>query len=509
MMDIVKPSSLTDDATAHLSGPSSDQSSSEFAGLLSEQSLGTHDLKYGLTESLLKEVVQSNVSPQGKGKPVDGIPNTKPDAEKRSLTVMNAQTGEMVSTGDMNHRFSQQSMSKPTAMALAMKLMGGPNAYRQYVGVEASGRPYNATELLPDGRPFNSSVNAGALATWVLIHAHTPQGKKAFDLYMDEMKTLTGNPNLKVNEDMAKGEFEYQPPDGGPSGNQKLMQVLDDQGLMRVLEKQNGDRPLSPQQKQELMNLAFQDYCRACAVMVNTQDMARVAAVYRNGGVLVDAKTGARTQALPKEIADCVSRSNDVTGSYNESGTQFAKNNFGGKTGVDGGIFGSLRGQSDPLVVAGHHSDLNAAGNPGEVQKYIGALSKLDLAFPQPPRSTDRLPAALGETSQSKPAELSPGKLGPSPREVDQQLHQETPDESLGVVRRQLRLLTADDKGFYMKAPDETKSKDPLLGATRLLTAKDNEGKWKNYYHASGNHQLHKVLVTDGDPKLGRGLISA
>jgi len=131
-------------------------------------------------------------------KPVDGIPNTKPDAEKRSLTVMNAQTGEMVSTGDMNHRFSQQSMSKPTAMALAMKLMGGPNAYRQYVGVEASGRPYNATELLPDGRPFNSSVNAGALATWVLIHAHTPQGKKAFDLYMDEMKTLTGNPNLKV-----------------------------------------------------------------------------------------------------------------------------------------------------------------------------------------------------------------------------------------------------------------------------------------------------------------------
>src|SRR5215469_10623051 len=123
MMEIPKTSSLMDDVT--MDQPCSDQSSSDFAARLSENSLGTHDRKYALTQSLLDEVIRSNVSPPGKGKPVEGIPHTRPDPEKRSLAVMDAQTGEMVSTGDMNHRFSQQSMSKPTAMALAMKLMGG------------------------------------------------------------------------------------------------------------------------------------------------------------------------------------------------------------------------------------------------------------------------------------------------------------------------------------------------------------------------------------------------
>ncbi|MEA3119726.1 MAG: glutaminase, partial [Paraburkholderia sp.] len=215
----------------------------------------TAAVTYEVTPKLLEDIIASRRSPVGKGKPVEGIPYTNPDPEKRSITVMNARTGQLVCVGDMNHRFSQQSMSKPTAMALAMKLMGGDDSrYRQFVGVEASGRPYNAHDLLPDGRPFNSSVNMGALATWVLIMAHTPQGEDPFKLFLNEMKSMTNNPNLDFNEKMAHGQFAHRP-EGEKSGNQKLLDVLDDTGFMKVLEDANG--PLPAEQKEKMVSDAF------------------------------------------------------------------------------------------------------------------------------------------------------------------------------------------------------------------------------------------------------------
>jgi glutaminase len=474
---------------------------------------GADGKTYEVNQPLLDEVIRASMPPLNKGKPVAGIPNTNPDPEAPSITVMNAKTGQIVSAGDTDHLFSQQSMSKPTAMALAIKLMGGGHdAYRRYVAVEASGRPYNDAALLADGRSFNSNVNIGALATWVLIHAHTPEGQDPFELYLNLMKQMTGNPNLRVNDDMAEGEFKHKPAGGGKSGNEQLMEVLEQKGLMKVLRKP-GDRSSPEEQKKaadEVAKRAFLNYCRACAVMVNTPDMAKVAAVYRNGGVLMDPSAGA-TQVLPKAIADFVHGSNDVSGSYNESGTQFAKNKFGGKSGVDGGIFGSLHGH-DGLVVATYHSDLNAAGNSGAGQKWIARLNKMKLAFPpdaapqraDPPRggimtrilSAFSANGAPAHNSQSGLGTLSPGDLGPSPRELDQRLGSQTTESSLDTLRTKLGALNGRE-GFYMKLPNFSKSKDPLLGAVKLLTAPDKQDRLKNYYLAEGDHQLHKVVVTD------------
>jgi glutaminase len=445
---------------------------------------------YALDEALLNEIIRSKMSPMGKGRPVEGIPHTNPDPTKRSITVMDAATGQIVSVGDMEHRFSQQSMSKPTAMALAIELMGSEKAYRQYVGVEASGRPYNDPALLPDGRAFNSSVNAGALSTWVLIMAHTPEGKDPLDLYMDKMKALTGNPHLEINKEMANGEHKYRPQDGGKSGNQKLLDVLDNAGLMQVLEKRFGEltSEQGQQRKQDLMDKAFENYCMACAVMVNTRDMAAVAGVYRNGGMRVDA-SGEVIQVLPKEIAEYVHGSNAVSGSYNESGTQFAKNRFSGKTGVDGGIFGSLLGHPD-LVVATHHSDLNAAGNSGEGQKWIGTLDKLDVAFPENTGSA-MMPGTYHDLRT-----MQKGELGESPREMDDRLRSETQRNVLDAIEADLR-SQGQEGGFYLKSPDLSNGKDPLKGGETVAVQENVDGRPQRYTIAQSNHNRTQVKVTD------------
>jgi hypothetical protein len=80
---------------------------------------------------------------------------------------------------------------------------------------------------------------------------------------------------------------------------------------------------------------------------------------------------------------------------------------------------------------------------------------------------------------------------------MDERLRGETPDDSLNIVRQRLRELTGNNEDFYMKAPNETKSKDPLLRATKLLTAQDKNGRLKNYYYVRDSHRLHKVLVTE------------
>jgi hypothetical protein len=231
--------------------------------------------------------------------------------------------------------------------------------------------------------------------------------------------------------------------------------------------------------------------------MVNTQDMANVAAVYRNGGVRIDPVTGAKTQVLSSEIANFVHLSNDVSGSYNESGTQFVKNRFGGKTGVDGGIFGSLHRHPD-LVVATHHSDLNAAGNSGEGQKWINSLNKMNLVFPDnsngPMAHTKR---ALGTALGSQSPRETRLHARPSPEALDLKLRRETTDSTLEAIKAKLHELTKEDKGFYMKTPNSAKNKDPLHKATLLLTAKDAYEKLKHYYLSPDNHQLHKIVVVD------------
>ncbi|WP_245725490.1 hypothetical protein [Pandoraea oxalativorans] len=224
--------------------------------------------------------------------------------------------------------------------------------------------------------------------------------------------------------------------------------------------------------------------------------MANVAAVFRSGGMQVEAKDGTHRQVLPALIADYVRCSNDIGGSYEESEAQLRKNAFGGKTGVDGGIFGSLYRHAN-LVVATHHADLNPAGNSGEGQKWIGTLNKLNLVLPSARRATLGMASGLMR-ARPMAGQLPSHALGPSPREMDATLQSAMTPETRRALTNAMPVIDGVRRDFYAKAPDVRKAKDVTVDATHVLLARDIHGRMKRYYHMTQDrHALEKIVVVD------------
>ena len=86
--------------------------------------------------------------------------------------------GQRLEIGDVDVYHSIQSVSKPITYAFAIE-EEGTDFVHQFVGVEPSGRPFNSLELLPDSRPFNPCVNAGAIMTaGVVASSRTEQSAR-------------------------------------------------------------------------------------------------------------------------------------------------------------------------------------------------------------------------------------------------------------------------------------------------------------------------------------------
>ena len=82
--------------------------------------------------------------------------------------------GQRLALGDVDVYHSIQSVSKPLTYAYALAREGVEFTH-QFVGVEPSGRPFNALELLPDLRPYNPCVNAGAIMIAGLVASAFPE----------------------------------------------------------------------------------------------------------------------------------------------------------------------------------------------------------------------------------------------------------------------------------------------------------------------------------------------
>ena len=122
------------------------------------------------------------VSNNKNGENADYIPILKmADSEKWGLAICTVD-GQRMGLGDVDIYHSIQSVSKPLTYAYALAKEGVAFTH-QFVGVEPSGRPFNALDLLPDKRPFNPCVNAGAILTAGLVVSSMPE---------DDARTITG-----------------------------------------------------------------------------------------------------------------------------------------------------------------------------------------------------------------------------------------------------------------------------------------------------------------------------
>ena len=122
--------------------------------------------------------------------------------------VVRDQTGNCYAAGDVNVRFTLQSVSKPFALALAL-MDNGPEEVFSRIGMEPTGDSFNSLtklETFASLKPVNPLVNAGAITTTSLIKGDSLSEK--FSRLMDFVSTLADGGYVGFNEAVYQSEKE-------------------------------------------------------------------------------------------------------------------------------------------------------------------------------------------------------------------------------------------------------------------------------------------------------------
>ena len=167
--------------------------------------------------------------------------------------------GEIHATGDDEHIFTIQSISKPFMYGYALQHYGRDYVLR-HVGVEPTGEAFNSIVLDEvHNRPFNPMVNAGAIAVAALMPGNTVEERIAtmIDLFSD----LAGR-RLEIDEQV------FQSENATGHRNRAIAYMMLNTGM---IERDPID--------------ALDLYFRQCSITVSCRDLAMMSATLANDGV--------------------------------------------------------------------------------------------------------------------------------------------------------------------------------------------------------------------------------
>ena len=253
--------------------------------------------------------------------------------------VIATKDGQVFAAGDIDYRFSIQSVSKPFTAALIMA-MQGPEAVREKIGVEPTGLPFNSKVAIEiyQQRSVNPLVNAGAIAAVSLVEADSEEER--WRLVHDNIEGFAGE-DLPVLEEVYTSEYETA------WSNRAIANLLF-----------NYERLYADPEE------TLRVYTRQCSIGVNAKDLAMMGATLANGGV--NPATGRRmlpTSHVPELLAIMA-----TAGFYDESGEWMFNAGLPAKTGVGGGIVAVVPGK---MAIAAFSPRLNEAGNSIRAMRAI------------------------------------------------------------------------------------------------------------------------------------------
>ncbi len=240
-------------------------------------------------------------------------------------------SGETFAAGDVDHRFSIQSVAKPFTAALVMEQQG-VEAIRDKIGVEPTGMPFNSIVAieLNDQRSRNPLVNAGAIAAVSMIEAKDADARWAF--IQDGFSGFAAE-RLEILDDIYQSESET---------NYRNRAIAN---LLYNYERLYAD----PTEANEV-------YTKQGSLGVTAKQLAMMGATLANWGV--NPKTGERL--IQKNYVDEVLALMMMAGFYDEVGIWAYQAGLPAKTGVGGGIVAVVPGE---MAIVGFSPRLNEAGN--------------------------------------------------------------------------------------------------------------------------------------------------
>ena len=260
--------------------------------------------------------------------------------------------GRSFAAGDYLESFTMQSVVKPLILLQAL-MDSGSETVRSLVGVEATGKPFDAfnySDQALTGAHINPMINTGAIALCTLIRGETYAEK--FSRLLQLARTLSENPTLHVDQAVYRSEKMTG------SKNRALAYMLTAYGMI--------SDPV-----EDILDFYFQ----ACSILVNCRDLAKIAHIFANHGI--HPATG--EEMFPMQYAKYVNATLATCGMYDGSGEFALTVGFPAKSGVGGGIMGVIPRRMGIGVFA---PSLDKHGNSVAGVQVLARLSQeMDLSI--------------------------------------------------------------------------------------------------------------------------------
>lgn len=251
--------------------------------------------------------------------------------------------GQISAAGDLDPKFSIQSISKVFTLALVFQESGEP-LVEDKIGVDATGQVFNSIVAVEQykGKEINPLVNPGAIATTGMV-----KGASADEVWAKILaihSAFAGRP-LGIDEEVYKSEA---------ATNQRNRAIG---MLMSAYERFPGD----PAQAVDL-------YTRQCSIAVTARDLGVMAATLANGGK----NPVTKKQVIDGRLAPGILSVMATAGLYDDSGKWLFHTGLPAKSGVGGGLIAVSPGK---FGIGTFSPPLDAAGNSVRGQRAIAAIS--------------------------------------------------------------------------------------------------------------------------------------
>lgn len=262
-------------------------------------------------EELLEQLLEECRPYTQEGRVATYIPElAKGSQEDLGIYVLSSD-GRHYQAGDYKKRFTIQSVVKPILLLQAL-MDNGKDFVRSRVGVEATGKPFDAINVTDQtllSEHINPMVNMGAIAMCTLIKGKDYQER--FQRLLELTRTLAGDPEICVDEAVYLSEKRTG------NKNRALGFLLKTYGMIE-------------DDVEEVLDCYF----KACSISVNSKNLANIGYVLASRGK----RPQTEERIFPSAYAHYVNAILATCGMYDGSGDFAVKVGVPAKSGVGGGI---------------------------------------------------------------------------------------------------------------------------------------------------------------------------